>query len=171
MEKLDGNPDVADQFVESCCAASGGWRLPLLLCVVLAGLLLYGKNQPVIEQPQDSSELGTWLPTPPPEGQTVGLTIDFGNGAKRNFDALPWREGMTLDDLMQMAKQFRPGIRFEQQGTGEMAFLTSLEGLANQGGGGNFWQFQINGIHGQQSFGSQRLAVGDRVLWTFGLPE
>jgi hypothetical protein len=107
-----------------------------------------------------------WTPSPQPEGETVSLEIDFGNGAAREF-TLPWSEGMTLGELMGAARKFRPGVTFTQQGEGEQAFLTSLEGVANEGGAGRYWLYSVDGEHGKVSFAVQPLEAGAAVLWEF----
>jgi uncharacterized protein DUF4430 len=99
----------------------------------------------------------------------VSLVIDYGNGARRQFDALPWHQGMTVADLMQEARDFHPGITFRQRGAGKMAFLTSLDSIAGQTAGeAHQWQYQLNGKPGQQSFGSQIMSPGDHLLWIYG---
>jgi hypothetical protein len=160
----------------------------LLLGAVLAGMLLSSQLWTTWGQPGSGSSAergarsagmatdsttahGDWVPAPRSAGKTVALTIDFGNGATREFAALPWRDGMTLADLMEVARHFRPSITYTQKGTGAQAFLTALEGVAQQANQGNFWFYQINGKRGIRSFGIQPLLPGDRVLWTFGPQE
>ena len=165
----------------------GPWLLPFLLSLVLAGMLLasrpWTKCQPDGTTSGDregphaglttggSRAQGSWTPAPRPASETVSLTIDFGNGARRTFAALPWHDGIMLADLMAEARHFRPSITYAQTGTGAQAFLTSLEGVAQQAGQGNFWFYEINGKRGTCSFGVQPLNPGDRVLWTFGPQE
>lgn len=162
----------------------GYWLLPMLLCLMLVGMLLLGQlwlpqgSKWSEEWRPDKEEIasnttsrGEWLPSARPSGQTVALTIDFGNGAKREYFALPWRDGMTVADLMDGARHFRPPITYTQKGIGAQAFLTSLEGVAHQMSQGNFWFYEINGKRGTRSFGIQPLLSGDRVLWIFGPQE
>ena len=68
---------------------------------------------------------------------------------------------------MQRARDFRPGITFDQRGAGEMAFLTSLEGVANETAGGRYWLYSVDGRHGEVSFAIQPLDAGAVVLWEF----
>jgi hypothetical protein len=112
-----------------------------------------------------------WTPAPDPRSETVSLAIDFGNGARREFAALPWKDGMTVADLLKSATAFRPGLAFSQQGEGAQAFLTSLDGVAGRAEGSRFWLYEVNGEPGKVSFAIQRLAAGDRVLWAFKPPE
>ncbi len=151
----------------------GGWVFPVLLLVVLGVAAWFGKREPAskVVTERGTPTIAAWVPSPRPEGETVGLTIDFGNGASKRFEALPWREGMTLEQLMAEASEFRPGISFTQKGAGKMGFLTSLEGLENQGVDGRNWQYRVNGKHGKMSFCLQPLEVGDQVLWGFTFAE
>ena len=108
-----------------------------------------------------------WAPTPIPDGDTVSLEIHFGNGARRSFDALPWRQGMTVADLMRLARDFRPSIRYEQRGKDAEAFLESLEGVEGGGDGQRNWLYRVNGELGDKSFGVFELNPGDEVTWSF----
>jgi hypothetical protein len=106
--------------------------------------------------------------TPPVEvGETVALEIDFGNGVRREYAALPYRDGMTVGDVLRLAQEFGPGLEFTRQGKGELSFLTSLDGVANQGPGGRFWLYQVDGRRADVSYEVQPLVAGQRVLWQF----
>jgi hypothetical protein len=118
-----------------------------------------------------SRDVPPWTPAPRPEGDTVSLTIDFGNGARRQWDALPFVPDMTLGALMQEARKFQPPLAFTQQGDGEMAYLTSLESVDNEGGGGRNWMYSVDGEFGKVSFALRELEAGDAVLWEFRQPE
>lgn len=152
--------------------STGGWAFPALLAVLLLGALWFLRTRPQVEQPSaDRSTPAEWAPSPRPQGETVALEIDFGNGASKQFAALPWREGLTVADLLQAAAEFRPGIAFTQKGEGETGFLTALDGLKNGGAGGRNWRYEVNGQHGQASFCLQQLEPSDRVLWKFAGEE
>jgi hypothetical protein len=49
--------------------------------------------------------------------------------------------------------------------------LTSINGVANEGAGGNNWTYEVNGRSGDRSYAVYELRAGDRVLWTFGPPR
>ncbi|MCC6492025.1 MAG: DUF4430 domain-containing protein [Pirellulales bacterium] len=155
-------------------APGGRWAMPLVLFTALAimtGLML--KFKPPAAIPPAGADRGAvvgWAPAPP-DGPAVSLSIDFGNGARRDFSRLPWNEGMTVGSLMEAAAQFRPGIRLERRGEGAMTLLTSIDGVANQGPGGRSWIYSVNGQAGEVSCAVQPLATGDRVLWVFSAPE
>lgn len=149
------------------------WALPVVLATAAAlfGMLLIFRpgveSSPAATPTNGSPATTNWTPAPRPEGQAVSLTIDFGNGARREFDALPWSEGLTLGKLMREAAKFRPGLSYTQKGDGEMAFLTSLEGVANEAGGGRYWFYAVSDARGETSFEIQPVQPGDRVLWVF----
>ena len=150
-------------------AQDSRWLFPVLLALVLAGILVAprfsGPDSP--PGPSEKSQVSPWTPAPLPEGETVRLEIDFGNGARRVFSALPWRENMTVADVMTEARKFRPGIRFAQVGTGAGGFLTELEGLENEGSGGRNWLFDVAGQPATKSFCLQTAGSGELVLWRF----
>jgi hypothetical protein len=108
-----------------------------------------------------------WTAPPAAGAPAVALAIDFGNGATREFGALPWKPGTTVGDLLREAGRFHPALEFAERGTGDMAFLTSLDGVANDPSIGRFWIYEINGRIAERGIGAQSLEAGDRVLWVF----
>ena len=149
--------------------------MPLVLAVSLA--LASWLLMTVRDTPQGDRGAGPaaeqavqWTP-PADAAETVALEIDFGNGARREYAALPYRDGMTVGDALRLAQDFGPGLPFTHQGEGELSFLTSLDGVANQGPGGRFWLYQIDGRRADVSYEVQPLAAGERVLWQFKEPE
>jgi hypothetical protein len=152
----------------------GDRMLPLVLLVAVAlvgGLLVAYRPAATPSGPHTPSTAGgepaNWTPSPRPAGETVSLTVDFGNGARREF-TLPWTEGMTVGELMERARDALPGIAFSQQGEGKMAFLTSLEGVANeQGASGRYWLYSVDGQHAKVSFAEQPVDAGAAILWEF----
>jgi hypothetical protein len=139
------------------------------LLLVIALLILLAFAGRVSHQPPTGPAGATapWTPSPPAEGETVRLTIDFGNGATHEFAALPWQTEMTVADLLVSAQRFRPGIQFTQIGRGETGFLSALDGLANEGAGGRNWLYRVDGRHAHQSFCLEKLEPGSHVLWSF----
>jgi hypothetical protein len=135
--------------------------------MVLLGMFLWKQNQPVPQPVASSHERAVWTPSARPTGETVVLEIDFGNGARRIFEALPYRDGMTVADVMDEARNFQPALRYAQVGEGAGGFLTELEGLKNEGASGRNWQYDVAGTPGNKSFCLQTVAYGELVRWTF----
>ena len=113
----------------SCSTCSSGWRLPLLLGIVLAAILLASSDsirqavfKPRREQPIEDAGA--------PAANKVLLTVNFGNGQLVN-EASEWREGMTVADALQGNRR----IGFLTEGSGASALLTSLNGVMNEGAG------------------------------------
>lgn len=179
MKEQATRTDETESPAGGCCGKRCSWRLPVLLGLVLVGLVIYGNSA---KNPADkannrdepagsSARPDGSAPSPRPQGDTVELAIDFGNGASRQFAALPWRAGMTVADLLAEARRFRPAVMFSQQGEGKSAFLVSIDRLANQPGTGGHWLYKVNGKQAEKSFGIQPLQPGDRVLWMFDQAE
>jgi hypothetical protein len=162
---MEPNPNSPD--TRTCCNDAAAWKLPLLLAVVLLGIFLWKQNQSVPPSPAPSQVSSEWTPSVRPTGDTVGLEIDFGNGARRIFEALPYRAEMTVADVMGEARKFQPALRYAQVGEGAGGFLTELEGLKNEGASGRNWQYDVGGTPGNKSFCLQTVAPGELVRWTF----
>jgi len=145
----------------------GGWRFPLLLAVLFLALVSFARCTPQLTSIPPAGATASRVLSPQPTGQTVRLEIDFGNGAKKIFAAIPWQEQMTIADLMKSARQFQPGIVYSQVGEGEMGFLSSVEGVANEGADGRNWIYQVDDRHAHRSFCLEKVEPSSHVLWTF----
>ena len=155
---------------KSCMNCGAWWRLPLALGVVLLAIVLFreygGLNTPVKPAANNAAEEPDVSHTASAHDK-VSLTIDFGNGRRQDFDAVAWTKGMTVADLLGKAS----GLEVEQKGSGEGAFLTSINGVANEGAGGSNWLYEVNGQVADRSLAVRELKAGDRVLWRFGPPR
>jgi hypothetical protein len=167
MEGADEGPPADLPRDAMGSSAPRGWSLPLVLAVALAAaswalVSSRMKRETPPEGPHGSSAGatagGSWTPSPPPDpaAKSVTLTIDFGNGATRSIAALPWRDGMTVGDVMRAARQFSPGVDYEVRGTGA---------------GGRCWLYKVDDRPGEVSFEVQPVAAGERVLWEFSRGE
>lgn len=103
-------------------------------------------------------------PEAPP---TIRLIIDYGDGVEKHFTALAWKDGMTVLNALEAAKDHARGIRFACRGKDATTFLTEIDGLENEGNGKN-WVFRVNDKLGSKSFAVTPLKAGDTVLWRFG---
>jgi hypothetical protein len=102
-----------------------------------------------------------------PPAAVVSVVIDYGDGVKKTFTALPWKKGMTVLDALRAASAHPRGIQFKHRGKKETAFVTEVDGLENEGAGNN-WLFFVNKKMGKRSCGVIELLRGDAVLWKFG---
>lgn len=98
---------------------------------------------------------------------TVSLTIDYGDGFQKRYPTVPWREKMTVGDLLRVAQQHRRGIKLTIRGRGKMSLLAQIDDLKNQGGRGQNWVFRVNRKLSDRSFEVHELESGDTVLWKF----
>jgi hypothetical protein len=102
-------------------------------------------------------------------GQSVQLVIDYGDGTQKRFTALPWRDGMTVLDVMQASQRHSHGIAIAVRGSGETALLTKLDDVANEEGaaGARNWIFYVNDHMADRSLGATPVKSGDTILWKF----
>jgi hypothetical protein len=145
----------------SCSACRSGWQLPLLLGIVLIAILLASSDKirqavfkPLRQAPVIESDVSP--------AKKVLLTVNFGNGQLVNETA-KWRAGMSALDVLQDHRR----ISFLTEGSGDSAFLTSLNGVMNEGAGGRNWTYTVNGKYADRSFAVYELQPNDHVLWTF----
>lgn len=143
------------------------WRLPLLLAIVLAAIVA-ARLAGCGEEEHSGGAAGKAPPAADPEGRTVSLTIQFGDDRERQFDAIPWHAGMTVDDALLVASRTLDGITYDVRGYKERALLVKIDQTENEGGGQRNWLYAVNGAKPEKSFAIYELQPGDRVLWVFG---
>ncbi|MEX2317747.1 MAG: DUF4430 domain-containing protein [Pirellulales bacterium] len=169
MTPLENSEDQpTNNSSNGSCGCNTRWRLPLLLAVVLAAILLLNRTwiRPSIPTTGGSPSAGP--ATAVANDQTISLAIDFGEGLRREWNSVSWRDGMTVADVLSAAA--RPTgdeLEFAQQGTGASAFLTRFGDTENEGAGGRNWTYLVNGKHADRSFAVYVLQPGDQVLWKF----
>ena len=98
---------------------------------------------------------------------SASLSIEFGDQRDRSFANLDWHEGDTVQQLLEKARQADATFEFKQFGTGESAFVSEIDGQANEGGGetARNWIFYVNGERATVSVATQPIASGDHVAW------
>ena len=79
--------------------------------------------------------------------------------ARRQHIYVPWREGMTVENLLASASRLPKGVQFAQQGSGESALLTEINGTANEGGNGRNWTYSVNGTRGRPQLRHLQIAA------------
>jgi Domain of unknown function (DUF4430) len=112
---------------------------------------------------------GAMLDRATAQATTVRLVIDYGDGAMKTMTNLPWAKGNTVLDVMNAAKNHPHGITFNYTGSGGSAFLTKIDDLANEGGGGakKNWQLWVNTMYADRGFGAYEVQPFDVVFWRF----
>lgn len=100
------------------------------------------------------------------ERPQVHLRIDFGDDQKAKLAEIPWRDGMTVLDVMQSASKQDDELTFQYRGKQATAFLTQIGKVKNEGRGRN-WLFYVNDKIADRSFAVYRIMAGDTVLWKF----
>jgi hypothetical protein len=107
------------------------------------------------------------------QAASVLLVVDYGDGTIKTISGLPWSKGSTVLDVMNAAKARRHGLTFAAAGSGASAFLTRIDDVSNEGGGGEKknWQLWVNTTYADRSFGVYELQAFDLVLWRFAPQE
>ena len=103
------------------------------------------------------------------QSATVRLVVDYGDGVIKTITDLPWAKGSTVLDVMNAAKDRPHGITFSYSGSGASMFLTRIDDVANEGGGGakKNWQLWVNTNYADRSFGVYEVQPLDVVFWRF----
>jgi hypothetical protein len=86
----------------------------------------------------------------------IDLSIDFGNGTILAFSDLQGSD--VLNVTMSVAE-------VEMTWQGDLAFVTSIDGVANQPLGGRWWQYWVNGELGGVAANKYQLLDTDSVVW------
>jgi hypothetical protein len=169
MQKVVDGVEPMNASPSTCNMCGPWWRLPLLLAAVLAAVwLLRGRNlqeqEPGVgkDQPKPAAEMAA-------AGQVVTLAVDYGDGRREQFASIPWRQGMTVLDVTREAP--RTNAQLEIRGSGESAFVASIDSVANEGADGRNWMYSVNGKVGDRSSAIYELRPRDEVLWSFAKPK
>lgn len=96
---------------------------------------------------------------------TVSLTVDYGDGVEKKFTALAWKEGLTVLDALSAAAKHPRGVKIDRRGNGELAFVTAIDDVKNDGG--KNWLYFVNEKAADRSCGIYALKSGDAVVWKF----
>lgn len=90
---------------------------------------------------------------------TITLEIVAADGLQKKFEQVPLAEGETALAVT------RKMVSVEMTGEGEMAFVTSIDGIAAQERQQQFWSLLINGQPSQVGAGSYVVKAGDGITW------
>jgi hypothetical protein len=103
------------------------------------------------------------------ETAVVTLVVDFGDGFQKVFNRISWEEDLTVLAAMETVRDRPHGITFEYRGSGERAFLQSIDRQENEGTGKSKrnWLLHVNGELADRGFGVYALQPGDTATWMF----
>ncbi len=102
-----------------------------------------------------------------PAAKTVSVAVDYGDGSQKTISGIPWKEGQTAFEALQLASKRKCGLAIESRGSGLTTFVFGLDGVKNEGGNGKNWRYQVNGKLADRSAAVRELVAGDAVLWKF----
>lgn len=76
---------------------------------------------------------------------TVALTIDYSNGAQKQFTSIPWKKGMTILEAIQATEGIAPkvSISFGSDRSGHVLGLV-LDDVPPKGGAASEWLVWVN---------------------------
>lgn len=102
----------------------------------------------------------------------VTLEIKYGGSREdREFEEIPWREGMTVFDVLVQARRVDREFAFRHRGSRDTLFVTSIDGIENRGARGPNWIFRVDDKLGDRSAGAFEVKAGQKVIWHFGKYE
>ncbi len=113
------------------------------------------------------------MPDTPQNSNSANLFVDWGGSHTPPWQAcnsIPITPGQTtvFDLLQEAATACSPSIIFTYEGSGQSAYLTSIDGVENNAGGnGYYWIYLVNGVSPPVGFGAYLLACGDSVVWDY----
>ena len=147
--KSPSNTVLADQFFAGACSFA--------TAAILTTMLL------------TACGCGPTTAEAPPKRQigTVNLTIDFGGAAENVEVQIPCSEDSTVMDVLRRA-EMNGDLKLQSSGSGETAFVQSINGVGQQSSTGKYWTYLLNGELSKTGSGVTEVDPGDEVNWRFG---
>src|SRR5262249_6455233 len=101
------------------------------------------------------------------------LVVGSGDCVGQNTTRLPLAKGRAGFSVFDAAKDRPHGITCSYTGSGASAFLTRIDDVANEGGGGakKNWQLWVNTSYADRSFSVYEVQPLDVVFWRFATQE
>ncbi|MDX2114154.1 MAG: DUF4430 domain-containing protein [Planctomycetota bacterium] len=151
-------------------APARGFSLSRRAVIVAAALLAFPLLSAVLAQ-TGSGDSPSRGPAVGGDAKQVELLVEYSDSVSKRWKQIPWTPGMTVKGVLDHAAGLSGPSRlaYEAKGTGERSLLTSIDGLANEGGGASSrnWLFKVAGKAGQASFAVSEVAAGDTIEWRF----
>ena len=106
---------------------------------------------------------------PPREIGTVDLTVEFADGRAPIEVAIPCSDDSTAFSTLERAHR-NGDLKLNASGTGERAFVHSIDGVAGDSQQETYWIFFVNDEMGERGSGVTPVDPGDRVRWSYLKP-
>ena len=103
---------------------------------------------------------------PPREIGTVDLTVEFADGRPAIEVAVPCSDDSTAFSTLERAHRIGD-LKLSASGSGERAFVHSIDGVAGDSQQDTYWFFFVNDKLGERGSGVTQVDPGDRVRWSY----
>jgi len=97
---------------------------------------------------------------------TVDLVINFGEETEPISKAIPCSVGSTVFTTLKRA-DMHGDLSLEATGSGETAFVNSINGLKSDANTRKYWFFYVNDELAKQGCGVVDVDPGDKVEWRY----
>jgi len=98
---------------------------------------------------------------------TITLEVDFGGTKRSKSIHVVCSPDSTVLSSLERA-QNTEDLKVKFSGSGETAFVNSIDGVEGKGADGGNWTFRVNDQLGDKSAGIYEVKPGDRISWIFG---
>ncbi len=120
------------------------WLLCLVALALGTGSTVHG---PIGQQSMATAAFG------------IGVVIDYGNGTVRSYD------NVTADNVLSATMTVAD---VEVAWYGNLAFVTAIDGVANDGDRDLWWQYWVNGDYASVAANKYSLNDSDTIEWVRG---
>lgn len=102
----------------------------------------------------------------------IEVTVEFQFNGRKDDQSVTVKcpDGSCVIDALQTACE-EASWEIQTTGTGETAFVQSINGVVNEKGAGDNWTYRVNSKLAKLGSGVKKLVEGDRITWSFGKYE
>ena len=97
---------------------------------------------------------------------TVDLVVNFGDEGELIEAAIPCSVGSTVFTTLKQAEQDRV-LQLDASGSGETAFVKSINGLAGDAKTGRYWFLYVDDQLAKQGCGVVEVDPGRKIEWRY----
>ena len=90
------------------------------------------------------------------------MVVDFNGRSENLTETVAGVEGDTVFDMIDRT------LTVVSRGNGKNVFVQSLNGVENEGAGGDNWVYFVDDQLADRGCGDWRLTAGQQVRWRFG---